>query len=261
MSKTNNKTKKNPLRSKTGEICVTGCKEKNELFVHPVTLHDIRRDYNVCAIFPTQTLPQSDPTDLSYRVNIDACNIGDNDKFDTPDEIQMFLLTFNFDPRVFLKNIYNIQSFEDTIKWTLENNKFPFETIKRVHSCAWKVYGKNLENITTIIYKYYYEIASKRWLKSFIQQIEQKYSFDIINRDVTSDNATVMNATVTNATVSDAILSDILTYDNFVTIIKKCNTENQEIWADIVSHYDFIKDYVYQYIIKALNKTDILKTA
>lgn len=239
MSESKKNKKKIPLRSRTGEICVTKCKEKNELFIHPITFQGIRKDYNVCAIFPTQyNLPITDPSSI---LNIDACNIEDNEKFSTPSEVKMSLLTFNFDPIGFLKNVYQIHSFDDTIKWTLENNKFPFETIRRVHDCTWKVYGKNLENMTSIVYKYYYEIASNRWLKDYLIQLKEQFSFDIVE-----------------GKLKDAITSNILTYDNFVMVIKKCITENQEKWLEIVSHYRFIKKYVYDWIVEELNKTDIL---
>lgn len=242
------KPPKMPLRSKTGKICITDCKEKNELFNHPVTLEFRKENRNVCAIFPTQkpiTKLQTDSqilySDTAEEWVIDDCNIEDNDKYYTPDEIKMFLLTFNFDPSTFLKNIYKIESFEDTIRWTLENNKFPFDTIKRVHDCTWKVYGKNMENIPMFVYKYYYEIAVNKWLNNYLHVIEQKYSFDIVKGNL-----------------SETIVTNILTYDNFIATIKKYILSKQETWDVTKSHYESIKNYVFNYIIEELDKTDIL---
>ena len=242
-------TKKTLLRSKTGEICITKCKEKNEQFVHPLTLQSIKENRNLCAIFPTQKpviIPKSDSQllyiDATNPWVIDECDTGDNDKYYAPDEIKMFLLTSNFDPGTFLKNIYNIKSFEDTIKWTLENNKFPFETIRRVHDCAWKVHGKNMENIPIIVYKYYYEIATNKWLNDYLSVIEQKYSFDIVN-----------------GKISEAILTNILTYDNFIAIIKKYVSSEQDKWENIISHYSYIKNYVLNFVIEELEKIDFLR--
>jgi hypothetical protein len=234
----------------TGQICITDCKDKNEQFIHPVTLEGIKRNYNACAVFPSQQL--SSELDPSQYINDDMCDINDNNKFDTPDEIKIFLLTFNFDPDVFLKNTYKIQSMEDAIKWTLENNKYPYDTIRRIHDCAWKVYGRNSENITTITFEYYYEIVTKHWIKIYLKRIQQKYSFDIITNKKHTD---------LYDKIKTVILSKILNYDNFIMIIKKCISTNQEQWSYITSHYDFIKEYIYQYIISELDKQDIIGVA
>jgi len=269
------KSKRIPLRSKTGQICITDCKEKNEPFVHPVTLEYIKENRNVCAIFPTQEpikIPQSDSqllyVDTSRPWIMDSCNVDDNDKYFKPDEIKMMLLTFNFDAVAFLKNVYNIKSFEDSIKWTLENNKLPFDTIKRVHDCTWSVYGKNMENIPIIVYQYYYEIAVNKWLNIYRRAIEEKYSFDIVkgktaSLDFYSRAQTTLNNKDANISrsdkLSDAILTKILTYDKFIETIKKYILSRQENWEEIISHYESIKDYVFHYITEELDKTDILR--
>ncbi len=112
----------------------------------------------------------------------DTCRLEDNHIYQPPDELESLLLSFYFNPADFLTSIYDLHSFDQVIYWTLENNHLPFNTIKRVHNCAWKVYGSRMEEISSGVIDYYYDIAKLHWLKDYAKIIQNKYSFNFVTK-------------------------------------------------------------------------------
>jgi hypothetical protein len=233
----NNKNNNHSLKSVYNRKCLTRCYPKNVEYIHPLTFSIEKNQYNSCAINPF--------TDEFGNTNYtDKCNLEDNKTFNIPDEIESSLLSFYFNPLDFLMNIYKIHSFDQTIEWTKEHVHLPFRTIKRVHNCSWKVYG-NTDNISSIVLDFYYQLSAKVWLKDYIQDIQTKYSFDVITENYSTDN---------KREIYLIILKDYYTYSFFVSIIKEYIHKYSSKWNEIYSHYDSIKKYLYDSLIERIKK-------
>ena len=236
-----------PLQSINGRRCLSKCYPAREEYFHPVILTGVRdKTNNTCAIQP---IPSKNPD--YYRehemIYADICRLEDNSIYKQPNELESILLSFYFNPRDFLVSIYNLRSFDEVIYWTLENDHLPFDTVLRVHNCAWKVFGSSVEELTTNVLEYYYDICKTYWVKDYIPSIEKNYSFDnVSNSDSEAD-------TTANDEISNIILN-ILTYEFFVKIIHKYVYEYQDKWDLLDSQYSHIKKYVYRQLVGHINK-------
>lgn len=229
--------KKLPLQTISKLNCLTACKEKGKYYVNPVTLDTIIDvNKNTCAIVPIPVLRNDTTTYHTYA----KCRLEDNDAYHVPSERDSMLLNFYFDPYDFLTQIYDLHSFNQVINWTIENNHFHFETIKRVHNAAWKIFGSNIENISELVIDFYYDIAKKNWMKDYIDNILKKYSFDILS---TGQKDSALSP-------ENIIILKFFTKNFFIQIIKKYLIVYKNIWTDIESHYKNLKNFVYMCIMK-----------
>ena len=231
-----------PLKSINGRRCLTKCYPKGATYLHPVLLTGVADTVaNSCAIDPTHS---KDPQ--YYReydmILSDKCRLEDNKLSQPPNEIESILLSFYFNPSDFLASIYEINSFDQAIEWTYENPHLPFDTIKRVHNCAWKVFG-NKDDLSNVVLEYYYEIAKTHWLHDYVKTIQNRYSFNLIS----DKNSNISN---TSKEIYDIISSRFLTKNFFITTVKKFIYEYQDNWEQIDSYYRLLKHFVFTQLVK-----------
>ena len=241
------KSKENyPLKTISGRRCLTKCHPKGIYYLHPILLTGVRdRAYDTCAIDPVHS---KDPQ--YYKENdmilADRCRIEDNISYNLPNELDSILLSFNFNPRDFLEGIYGLYSFDQVIYWTLENDYLPFDTIKRVHNCAWKAFGNKIEELTSGVTEYYYNLAKEYWLYDYAKIIQRDYSFELV---VTKDPANISDST---NEIYDVILMKFFDYAFFVSNLKNYIYEHENKWEILESHYDRIKNYLFQKLVEQI---------
>lgn len=236
-------TAKPPLRSVSyGKLCLSKCYPAKETHIHPITLVQLDGKIDSCAVYPYAIENEMNPNDMGVLA---PCNLDDNLTHSLPDDIQMFLLDLTFDPKEFLE-IYELGTFNQVIAWTLENDHLLFDTIKRVHECAWRAFGKDLENISTSVYEYYYDMAKNRWMLDYIEALETNYSFEI-----ESSNS---NTHPKMDTLKEVIQNKYFSYYFFVESIQQYISINKHMWDNIFFHYGPIKNYIYDCIVKKLRQ-------
>lgn len=235
--------KKLSLKSIDGRKCLSKCYPKNFPYLHPILLTKIMNpNENSCAINPTfSTKPGYFKS--QGMLLVDRCSLEDNQTHHLPNELDSILLSFYFNPRDFLESIYKLQSFDEVITWTRENNHLPFNTIKRVHNCAWRAFVDTAEGLTNNIIEFYYQIAIENWLRHYVNVIETEYSFDIITKNPTEK---------TNAEIYKILASKFLTYSFFTKNLKKYIYEFKDQWDTIDSHYGNIKNYIFTKLIETI---------
>lgn len=232
-----------PLKSINGRRCLSKCYPKGVTYFHPVLLTGVT-DYtnNSCAIEPVHS--QDPQYYKEYGLILaDKCRLEDNNIYQLPNELESILLSFYFNPIDFLASVYNLHSFDEVIYWTLENDYLPFDTIKRVHNCAWKVFGSKVEELSASVLEYYFDIARTYWLKDYVKLIQNKYSFDFVSKepiDVSDSFNEIYNI----------IYNKYFTYEFFANTIKRYIYEYQDKWEYIQEYYISIKKYVYQQLIE-----------
>lgn len=242
-----------PLQSTSGRRCLTKCHPKGNYYLHPVLLTGVRdRAYDTCAIDPAHS---KDPQ--YYRENdmilADKCRMEDNMTYNIPNELDSILLSFYFNARDFLAGIYNLHSFDQVIYWTMENDYLPFDTIKRIHNCAWKVFGNKMEELTSGVLEYYYNLAKEYWLYDYSKAIQKDHSFQFV---VSKDPSVISSST---SEIYDVLLTKFFDYSFFVSNLKRYIYEYEGTWELYVSHYDRIKIYIYEKLVHLIEnsiKTD-----
>ena len=175
----------------------------------------------------------------------DRCRLEDNNIYRAPNELESILASFYFNPRDFLENIYNIKSFDEAIYWTLENDYLPFDTIKRINNCAWRVYGSNIEELSTQVQEYYYDISKEHWMWDYIKVIRNKYSFDFVTNKKS-------NVDTADQEIYDLILRKYYTYDFFLDTLKRFVYEYQDEWDTINSYYRLLKNFIFERLVKKI---------
>lgn len=239
-----------PLKSMNGRRCLTKCYPKGEKVVHPVILTGVEHEtHSFCAIDPvySRSIESEKTYDIPGKefnmIFIDACKLEDNKIYQPPNELESLLLGFYFNANDFLSNMYGLYSFDQVIYWTLDNNYLPFDTIKRVHNCAWKAYGNKIEAITNIVVDYYYDLAKNYWLYDYVKVIRNEYSFNLTTqkKNIPSE---------TEEELYDIILSEFFTYDFFNDTIKRYVYLYQDIWDSIESHYIKLKNFIFRQLIE-----------
>lgn len=248
-----NINEKPPLKSIYGRRCISKCYTKGTTYLHPVILTGIfDNNYASCAINPVHN---NDPNYIKEHdmIYADICKIEDNDISNLPDEMESILLSFYFNPNDFLSSIYGINSFDEVIYWTLENDQLPFDTIKRVHNCAWKIYGNKTEMLTNHVFQYYFDIAKFHWLKSYAKMISNNYSF---NLESTNYDSTAHNPRRNQEEIYQILVDKFFTYDFFIEALKKYINDYSDKWEIIHSYYDGIKRFLFYQLIDLLESTN-----
>lgn len=140
--------------------------------MHPISIQGIvSNDGNVCAIAPIL----DEDADTKWW---DSCELEDNNTHELPDIKQNLMLSFRFNPEEFLRYVYAITTFDDAIYWSLDNDDYPQDTIKRVLNSAWLAFG-NTDSITDVVVTYYRDIITNQWIEAYIYKLREDHEFTI----------------------------------------------------------------------------------
>lgn len=174
----------------------------------------------------------------------------------SPDMINM--LSYNFSVEFFLSGIYNFSIFDDVIVFS-QDNEFIYNplTIRRIHNCAWRLYGENKDNITPSVLNYYYDIAIKTWMNEYMDLISKKYAFNLsIDSDILqiSRSGNTDNGDQSDQKIQEIINVNLLSYEFFASIINMYLDKNHGSMKDIKNHYLKIKNFVYRQLVRSIEK-------
>jgi len=247
-----------PLKSIDNRRCLTQCYPANESYFHPTILQVITEPHkNSCAIDPFYDVKQEE------MIYTDKCIVENNLTHELPTELNVILLNFDFHYRDFLSNMYNLNSFDQVIYWTLENSYLPFDTIKRVHNCAWKAYGNKMSNLSEKVLEYYYDVVKINWIKDYYKSLSKKFIFHISNDNKlkiirVGDKSTESNAqshTAGSRELYELIIFYYFNYSFFIKVIKSYLKVYKNTWEDIPSHYGNLKNFCYKHLFKNIKKS------
>lgn len=105
------------------------------------------------------------PEDMCRVSNIedDYQKCSNEKKVNIPDSPLNYIYVDEFDSKMLLKHVYDINSFEEAILFTYENvNILSEKTIIRIHDCAWLTFGTDFEKLSDIVIDYYHGLT-KAW--------------------------------------------------------------------------------------------------
>lgn len=238
-----------PLKSVNGRRCLSKCYPKGESYLHPVLMTAVaNKTQSSCAIEPIHSRDKHYVREHEM-IMVDVCRLDDNQTYKPPDELESLLLSFYFNPSDFLASTYDLHSFDQVIYWTLENDSLPFDTIKRVHNCAWKVFGNKIEEISSSVLEYYYDISKNYWLKEYAKIIEKEYSFDFITDKLSGEISDTTNE------IYQILLERYYSFDFFISTIKRYIYEYEDNWEMIETHYSHLKKYILNQLVEHINNS------
>lgn len=212
-----------PLRSVKDEDCLTRCYPQYTEYLHPMFLKDTIDNQSSCAIFP---VAKENGTGMVFTRH---CKLEHNNEFKIPDQNIFSMTGFNISSNTFLKIVYNIHNFDDSIKWIDINSTVPFDTIKRIHDCSWAAHGYKTSYLSESVYEHYYNLCNKYWIKEYLEKYKKIFPD-------TKDIKDKFKAT--------------MSYIFFISMIKDYVKKNRDNWDSIESHYDNLKQYIFERMIK-----------
>lgn len=236
------------LKSKNGHKCLTKCHEKGKGFLHPILLVGYNNNRTACATNPTFSKKKGHLLNLNNVVWADDCDIADNATHEVPNENESPLLfTPSITPSDFLESIYGLYSFDEVIKWSIDNAYLPFNTIRRVHNCAWLTYGITPDELTNKVINYYYDLSIKKWLPKYATSIANKYSLQISSKK--------------DENVYDLLKNNYYDKEFFSKVLDDYIYDFEDKWDNISMHFDNIEVYIYRKLVEKIHKNvnDIYK--
>jgi hypothetical protein len=169
MSHLENKDKNKFPLSKYKYQCLTPCYPPNKSYLHPYFLELLHvKNASTCGVFYAK---EYDTGKTTFQP-IDECAYNPDVETDD-DNVLAYMPIFEFNYTDFLNKVYGITNFDDVINWTNNNTHLSKYTIIRVHNCAWKGYGNELENISDTVVEYYYDLFSD--MQNFKFTLDQFY--------------------------------------------------------------------------------------
>lgn len=254
-----NKRSQYPM-SKNEQHCLGPCYEQGTFIYHPITLeYFTRKDKPFC---PTNGWTYTDPiTKKTTNLKHDEC-INPTENKDTSKEEKIneniFLPRIVFNCKQFLKIYYDINSFDDSLKW-IRNSYSPLTTKMRIIDCSWKVWGNAPDFvITDVLIDFYLIVIQKNWIKPIYKHIK-KY-IKVIDNKIQLDYPDKLNKNrkqFKNEQIN-YIIQKLLTNNIIYDILLKYIKMNSNEWSNIDSHNDnilyFMIDYLENRILKTIKK-------
>ncbi len=143
--------------SKSGKICLTDCYPSGYISIHPVTLKTLKGTYPYCAVRPFEK--------EGYIHFEDECQESTKKKINT----NLLYPITDFEYSDFLKEAYNIETFEDTILFIKNNPDINHGLYLRLLNVSWKSFGLTLlaknkkipekNQLSDIIVDFYYNLS------------------------------------------------------------------------------------------------------
>jgi len=231
--------------SKNKINCIGPCYKPGTIINHPISFIKISEEYPFCPIEPKKTVENNNLV-IKYT---DECTKPTDDK-DINVEInvlkQILTPVSTFNCKTFLKQFYNLYSFENTIFWFKKNLDLSIYSLLRILNCAWTCYGKNTD-ITNDTVEVYDSIIKKYWIKliynTFYNNITVSNNKIFISKEKNNDDITKNKIEKINY-----IMTNFLEYNQLRLILDNYVEINSKNWENILDHNQLILNNLMIYI-------------
>lgn len=234
------KKRKKILKSHDGNKCLTSCNVKGSKYLHPILMTDFESGDNSCAVSSLNTKN----TKRIRKIDswFEKCDPSNNNNSQDVDEIENIMSGFLITAYDLINDVYELKTFDDVIRWLIDNSKKNKLTLARIHNCAWKVYGMKHDEITNLVTSYYYNLSLSDWLPGFIDDVKKEYSFNLI-----------INKNYHPTSLSDIIKNEFYTHNFFTRTLQKYIYSYEDQWHRIDQHFTHIKSFVFSTLVDEIN--------
>lgn len=247
MEQNNSKYKSYP-RSKNGLQCVGPCYQAGTQIVHPETLeYTTNKNNPFCPVAPWEFTDKD--TGKKMILTTDECNRPTENKDLSGKEFEINILTptIDFNSTQFLKIYYNIYSFEDAISFITDKKYLPLLTRCRIINCALASYGKDLNMIDHRVIDFFIELVNTLWIEELFHRLEKYINID--NGKISFGKNTDNNTNKNNKNIIiNFIKSKFVNNDEIMKFLMRYIKYRKDVWDNIESHIDNIKDDFIDYI-------------
>lgn len=179
----------------------------------------------------------------------------DISKIDKRDIALSFAIpNFGFDCKQFLKNYYDLYSFESVLEWlSKENNSIG--TQLRIMNCAWSAFINKEQNQNVLndeLIEFYSDIIRKIWIKDIYNHVFEYISVDKNNILLKK------NKDVSKYHKIEKINFFLEKFNNksfIYNVLKSFITTKKSKWDNIKNYNDELKTYYIDYVINKIKIT------
>lgn len=160
----------NNIKGINNQPCLGPCYPKGTIVLHPVYLFPITdNEKPFCPTFQW-----NNNNNNNEKKHHDTCEkTAVNNKTNKDIELLYAIPNFGFDCAYFLKNYYDIYSFEGALDWLNENNSI--YTKLRIMDCAFKIYD---HVINDQLVDFYIEVIKKVWIHDIYDSVYNYITVD-----------------------------------------------------------------------------------
>ncbi len=232
------------MKGINNQPCIGPCLPKDTTILHPIYLFPITKDKPFCPTFQW-----IDDENTRY---LDICQKEtDSSKINNKDiELLYAIPNFGFDCAYFLKNYYDLHSFEGTLDWLYSQNN-NLSTKLRVMNCAWELFGTN-SDINDQLIDFYMEVVNKVWIYDVYNAI-----YDLI----TVENHNIYfkkNKSDKKAHKVEKINFILDKFGNksiLYNVLKNFIETSKSKWKNIKNYNNELKKYYIDYILDKIKTT------
>lgn len=223
-------------KSVNGKQCLGPCYKKNTKIIHPTYLNIVTSKDDFCPVGREEIFINGKKT-LIYT---DVCNeVKINDSEQNTDNTYNLLFPYvDFNPQLFLKLFYNINTFGEIIEWINDNNT-SIDTKERIFNLGVDAFKDNLDIIEisdTRIVDFIYELFNKKYFNNIIIPIFQYITVSDKYTKLGYDTKKDTDETIIIKT--NYIKKNILILNNISNFIK--SFFNKKIISDVNNTYSIL---------------------
>jgi hypothetical protein len=135
--------------------CIGPCYPAGKHIIHPLDFTYITGDHNFCPTNKYEEIGKNGQTTIKKLAKCHPKDVKHEQEMDSNDILTPYIL---FNPILFLKGFYNLNSLEDILEWLKKNSHLPANTKLRVIECMFLSFDDIyiIDNIIIDCYKQYF---------------------------------------------------------------------------------------------------------
>jgi hypothetical protein len=235
--------------SNLGFQCLGPCYNKNVDTVHPITLERVTNHYNdFCHVNPYNI------NDENIGEIVDKCIKPVHNIDISEDEQSINILTpfMDFNTTQFVKNYYNIDSFDDCLEWVFNNEDKSYTNRIRVLNTSLHAFGKNIE----IVDKKFNELFIIYIKNNIINIYEKIHKYIHVNENnkVYLGNQKNNKLEKNDHSIEriNYLISTFINENDIYKFVNRYFEKRKDKWITIRNHLDNMLNDLIQNIIKKI---------
>ena len=234
------------MKGKHNQPCIGPCLSGKEAIVHPIYLRNIGPfEEPYCS---TLEWINEDGQKLIHDTCKEPTDITKIDKRDLT--ISYAIPNFGFDCKEFLKNYYDLYSFESVLEWISQDHNSIYTKL-RIVNCSWGAFFNGDEIINDQLIEFYIHVIKKIWIKELYSNIFEYISVDKNNIYIKKNSDKIKDHKIEKI---NFIIEKFNNRSFIYNTLKSYIDTNKSRWKNIKNYNNELKQY---YIDCVINKIKI----
>jgi len=242
------------MKGINNQQCIGPCLPKDTITIHPIYLYPITdNEHNpFCPTFQWT----NNNGDLQIHDICKEEDVTSKSKINKKDmELLYAIPNFGFDCTQFLKNYYDLHSFEGVLDWISSENNSIYTKL-RVINCAWEAFGNEKRDIIyDQLIEFYMEVIKKLWINEIYSQVFNYISVDKQNNISFKIDDKETNKKTHKIEKINFFLDKFSNRSIIYNVLKTFSEINKSKWKTIKNYNNELKKYYIDYVLNKIKTT------